>query len=132
MHTEYFFRSDDFPYIEDECINPHLYGENLAIFLTEELVKLGYEIKDYYSEDVGWEIELKNQDFPLYIRCGNLGDDDNTFGVSFEPNRPYIRRWFRKIHTEPVIAQLSQDLYKILNDHQGIYDLRFTNECLVK
>lgn len=128
MQTQYFFRSDSFPYIDDECINQHLYGENLAKFLIAELSKFDYVIQDYYPEDYGFEIVIQNKAFPLYVQCGNLGNGDNTFGVFISPNQPYIRRWFRKIYTEPVIDKLSQVLYEILKNHQNIYDICFEND----
>lgn len=121
--TQYYFCSDCFPYIEDECINPHLYGENLAVYLVGELKKRGYVIKDYYPEDCGWEIMISHQEVNLYVRCGNLGEGDNKFTFAIFPNTSHIRRWFRKIDVSTGVRQLSKDLYDILNAHQGIGDL---------
>lgn len=123
MRTQVSFQSNSFPYIEDECVNPHLYGKNLALFLVSKLPNFGYNVLDYYDEDVGWEIFLQNQAFPLYIRCGNQNGSDDIFVCVINPWTPYVRQGFRKIDTTETVEKLAETLDSILKSHDDIHNI---------
>lgn len=128
MKTLVRFQSDSFPYKENECINPHLYGEQLAVYIAKQLPMFGYEVLDYYPEDVGWEIRIHNATFPLYIRCSNQGNGDDWFCCMISPNKPVIRQWFKKIDTTDRVEKLSKALNTILNNHQDIHCIEWEDE----
>jgi hypothetical protein len=73
MQTSVEFTADAFPPYprESEQINPGIWGKRLAEFIASKLPDYGVHTDEFYSEDWGWEIPVKNAAFPIYIGCGN-------------------------------------------------------------
>ncbi len=105
MRTHLSFRSDDFPACEgeDAAVNPGRHGKRLADFLAAGLPAHGFAATSVGAEDWGWMVELENEAFPLWIGCGNDDDVDNGFLCFIEPSKPFVRKWFSRIPTEPVV-----------------------------
>ncbi len=113
---------------ESTLINPGLYGKKLADFLAAELAKRGYHVISICAEDWGWMVELKCEQFPLWIGCGNYEELKNGFLCFIEPSQPYVRKWFSKIETASVVEPLAIAIEKILLASGKVEHLRWWRE----
>lgn len=124
----YWFKSSKFEIEpgEDEEINPHIYGRQLAIWLKVRLEESGYTVEDIINEDWGRCLMCATDPFMLWVGCGNVTDFDAP-PEDVPPNKEDIvwhcfataevffwRRLFKKIDTEPAVAKLHADLGRIL------------------
>jgi hypothetical protein len=119
-HVE--FRSNDFPPYpeEDELVNPGLFGKRLAEFLVAGLRAEGFEVDEPAAEDWGWYFFVTNEDFPIIINCANYAEYPDGFLCFIEPDKPVIRRLFRKIDTTVKVGALQRAMDKILSNHPGV------------
>lgn len=133
MRTHVEFVSDEFPPYpgEDEEINPGIWGKRLAEFIVSRLPDHGITTEEFYTEDWGWEIPVKNEAFPIYIGCSNQSDPGgNQFLCFIDPSKPIVRRgFFRKVSTVADVARVADALDQILSSHPGIRDLRWWSEA---
>jgi hypothetical protein len=122
MKTVVEFRSDRFPAYdgEDEQINPGIFGKRLAEFISEGLGKQGFEPEELFTEDWGWVIPIKNEGFRLWIACANYEEYPDGFLCFIEPNKPFIRRFLKKIATQSRVEALQRALDKTLSEEPGI------------
>jgi hypothetical protein len=128
MKTSIEFRSGKFPPYEgeEEQINPGLWGKRLAEYIVEKLAASNVVTQEIYSEDWGWAIPIENRDFPLWVACGHMSvDDDDAFLCSIMPDKPVIRRWFRKIDTQKDVGRVADALEKILSADPDIRDIHW-------
>jgi hypothetical protein len=72
----YWFKSSRFEAEpgEDEETNPRMYGRQLAHWLRERFLALGYPVEDVISEDWGWCVMCQRDPYWLWIGCVNLAD----------------------------------------------------------
>ena len=126
MLTHVEFRSDRFPALsdEDELVNRGIWGKRLADFLRDHLAREGFATKEPIAEDWGWVIPVVNDSFALWIGCANYGDTDG-FLCFIEPNKPFVRRIFRKVPTRARIAALQEAMDKVLTEEVGIHSKRW-------
>ena len=68
---------------EDEETNPRLYGRQLATWLRQRFVSLGYEVEDVIPEDWGWCVMCQRDPYLLFVGCVNLRDYEHA-----RPNDP--------------------------------------------
>jgi hypothetical protein len=129
MKTYVEFRTSAFPPYEDEedQINPGRYGKRLAEFLALGLKEKGFETLDLVPEDWGWMIPIRNEEFDLWIGCGNYEEyPDEGFLCFIEPHTPIIRRRiFWKIETESKIKALQQAIDQVLDGNASIRDKKW-------
>ena len=128
MQTKVKFRSDQFASYVSDVEGPNfengVFGKRLAEYLSEKLQNHGFEVADCFAEDWGWEVDIKHdRNFPLFIGCGHSEEFDNAFLCFIEPDRPMIRRWFRKIDVQDVVLSLCGALKLILESDGEIYDI---------
>jgi hypothetical protein len=124
----YWFKSSKFEIEpgEDEEINPHIYGRQLATWLKARLEESGYTVEDIINEDWGRCLMCATVPFMLWVGCGNVTDFDAP-PEDVPPNKEDIvwhcfvtaevffwRRLIKKIDTEPAVAKLHADLGRIL------------------
>ncbi len=132
MRTKVEFDSDAFPPYpgEDEEVNPNIWGKRLAEFIAAKLSEQGIETGEFYPEDWGWEIPVKNEAFPIFIGCGNQIDPGGTRFLCFiDPSKPEIRRGlFKKVNTVADIEKVSHALDIILRSHPAIKSLQWHTE----
>ena len=71
MKTQVEFRSSKFPpyEVEQEQINPGLWGKRLAEYLREKLRTDGIQTGDIYSEDWGWALPIQNESASWVASC---------------------------------------------------------------
>ena len=132
MRTNVEFTSDSFPPYpgEDEEINPGIWGKRLAEFIVSKLPEHGIITDEFYTEDWGWEIPVKNAAFPIFIGCSNAAErGGNKFTCFIDPCRLTIRRGllFRKISTVVDVARVADALDGILRSHPDINELSWRN-----
>jgi hypothetical protein len=116
---------------EDEEINPGIYGRQLARWLKERLAERGYGVEEIINEDWGRALMCSRDPFVLWVGCASLTDDDlaGTEGAGEAPPPAkedivwhcfataevfFVKRWLRKIDTQPAVAKLDHDLGEIL------------------
>jgi hypothetical protein len=107
------FRSDFFPADADEegIVNPGCYGRKLAHFLFESLAQRQFLVTTPIPEDWGWVIPVKNDDLNIFIGCGSYEEYENGFLVFINPDKPVIRKLFRKIETTPIVTPIIEAAY---------------------
>src|ERR1044072_1854354 len=127
MKTMLEFRSDAFPAEpgEEEEVNPGRYGRALARFIAEGLRGKGFEAAEPVAEDWGWQIDVANDGFALWIGCGNVDEGPGAFLVCIEPSKPLIRRWFRKIETRGAVEPLAAALHAVLAESGKVSGLQW-------
>lgn len=127
MKTHVEFRSDLFPPSDEdeESMHPDRFGKRLADFLVAGLRSKGLEPNEPIAEDWGWAVTIKNDDFRLWIGCGQYGDDLDRFLCFIEPHAPVIRRLFRKIDTSGPVLALQRALNEVLSASLGITEIRW-------
>ena len=132
MQTSVEFTSDAFPPYpgEEEEINPGIWGKRLAEFIVSKLPDYGIYTDDFYSEDWGWEIPVKNEAFPIYIGCGNqTGPGDNRFLCFIDPSKLEVRKGlFKKVSTLADVERVTRALDKVLKSHPEIKDPQWRDE----
>ena len=130
MKTQVEFRSDKFPPYEgeEEQINPDLWGKRLGEYLKEKLIGYGIETGELIAEDWGWEFHVKNKAFKIWIGCGNYAEYPNSYLCFVEPNKPTIRRLFKKIDTTIDVGRVVDALDKILKSDPEITGVRWWDE----
>ncbi len=127
MLTHVEFRSSIFPPYDSEAheVNPGRHGKRLAEYLAEGLRKEGETVGDLVAEDWGWVVPVAHDEFRLWVGVGNYDEFDDGFLCFIEPHTEYVRRWFKKVHTEPRIALLQSRIDAVLKDHPEISALRW-------
>ena len=125
MRTHLEFQSDLFPAGEgeEEEVNPGRWGKSLAQHLAAGLAKRGFSVASPHSEDWGWVVPIDTPEFKTFVGCGNYEEHPDGFLVFIEPSRPYVRRLWRKIPTEAVVAPLADALDQILRETDGVREL---------
>ncbi len=125
LKTRLVFCADDLRDPEDEEDFDDRDGKTLAHYLFEQLPKYGFETLDIIEEDWGWEVEVRNPSFSLYVGCGCAGEDDGWFNCFTIPDKERVWRWFRPIDTRPVLNPLRDALEKIIRAHPGSTNVRW-------
>jgi hypothetical protein len=126
-HVE--FRSNDFPPFEDEDyeVNAGRYGKRLAQFLSRGLNARGIQAQEPIAEDWGWVIPIRNDQFRLWIGCGNYFEYEDGFLCFISPHTTTVRRFpfFRKIDTSATVAALREAIDQVLATSPDIRNKRW-------
>lgn len=126
MQTHVEFRSDRFPPADGEAdeVNPRRYGKRLAQFIQRGLTQRGIEAEEPVAEDWGWCVPIKNEQFPLWIGCGNYEEHPDGFLCFIEPQKPVMRKWFKRIDISERVSAVRNALDDLLNS-EGIRDKKW-------
>lgn len=129
MKTHVEFRSNAFPpydWEEDE-INPGRFGKRVAEFLARSLKEKGFKLLEPIAEDWGWLIPIKNDEFRLWIGCGNLDGHPDGFLCWIEPHQPTIRPFpfLWRIDTSATVAALQGAIDQVLAANPEIRAIRW-------
>ncbi|MEO9899047.1 MAG: hypothetical protein ABJD13_20910 [Paracoccaceae bacterium] len=112
----------------DDYINPGLYALEFANFLERELTQRGYPAKFRCQEDWGHWMELEHQGkFTLAVCCASTGEDIDgqaEHRVFLSPDKPVIRRFFKKVDVRSELEQLAATLRDVLESSSIIKNLR--------
>jgi hypothetical protein len=127
MKTYVEFRADQFVACKSEdCeINPGRHGKRLAEFLAAGLRARGFQTTELTPEDWGWVIPVENDDFKLWIGCGNNEEHLDGFLCFIEPHTPVIRNLFKKIDTRVRVGAVQQAMDATLSESVGIRDKKW-------
>jgi hypothetical protein len=119
----YWFKSSNFAIEpgEDEDINPHRYGRQLAVWLKARLEESAYSVEPIINEDWGRCLMCARDPFMLWVGCGNV--DIEAMPADAPPKKEdavwhcfvtaevfFWKRLFRKIDTAPAVAKLHADI----------------------
>lgn len=119
---------------EDEETNPYVYGRQLAGWLREKFLSLGYPVEEVIPEDWGWCVMCQREPYRLWIGCVNLRDhacakegDPSPAQEMLRWNavpaaeRPFFKYLFRKrpSMTEGLIMLASQ-FHEVLRSESSI------------
>ncbi len=128
MQTQVTFRSARFPPYEgeEEQINPGVWGQRLAEYLAKNLSEKGIQTEEMIAEDWGWYLPVKNEGFRLAICCGHQDGDDDEFLCFTDPDRPIVKKLFRKIDASAQLLRLTEALREILAADPEIHDVVWT------
>lgn len=127
------FRSNQFPSHNTDVEGPNfengVYGKRLADYLSDRLISHGYQIADCFAEDWGWMVCIEHdRKYPLFVGCGHSEEFEDGFLCFVEPNKPEIRRWFRKIDVREDVSKLQGALKAILENDPLIYSVEFVDQ----
>jgi hypothetical protein len=127
MKTHVEFRSDKFPpYDSEETeINPGRFGKRLAEFLSAGLRSQGFEPEPLIAEDWGWVVPIKNDDFKLWIGCGNYDEYPDGFLCFIEPHKPIIRNFLKRVNTQPQVDAIQHAVDSIL-ENAGVRERKWS------
>lgn len=130
MKTHLEFKSNKFPPYngEEKQINPGLWGKRLAEYIEQNLKAQGFEIGKMNAEDWGWCLPIQNDDFSLWIGCGHQYGGDDEFLCFIQPDKPIIRKWFKKIVTTEKVGRVADALERIFLSDHDVRDFRWLNE----
>ncbi len=124
------FRSEMFPPYEGEYneINPGRYGKRLAEFLVKGLRKRQYEAEEPVAEDWGWMIPIRNEEFGLWVGCGNYEEYTNGFLCFIEPHKSFIRKqpFFKRVSTELITGRLRDSIDELLSQQKEIQGVQWS------
>lgn len=124
-HVE--FQSEAFPPYESEAVevNPGRFGKRVAEFFASELAQEGFRPGAIFAEDWGWVVPIDNEEFPLWVGCGNYEEYPNGFLCFIEPHKPVIRKLFKKIDTTARVAALQQALHRLLSSRADVSGIKW-------
>lgn len=135
MRTQITFESDAFPMIPDldpddedpdyeaDEVNPGIFGQKLAKFVSESLRAAGIETAGPYAEDYGWIVELPGWGFPAFLACASDPENPRRFSIIFEPRTPKLWRLFRIKDVTPCNTRVTETLEQVLRDSGHIENL---------
>lgn len=112
----------------DDFINPGCFARELADFLQEGLARHDYRVGFRCAEDWGQWLELEHAGgYTLAVGCANLSELENGVAdhrVFVSPDKPHIRKLFRKIDVSADIERLGTALKAILSAEERISGLQ--------
>jgi hypothetical protein len=90
------------------------------------LKQSGFQASQPLAEDWGWTISIKNDEFRLWIGCGNYGNEPDRFVCFIEPHVSKIRKlFFRTLDTSARIGALRKAIDQILSADSFIRNKRW-------
>ncbi len=118
--------------VDPDFINDGLYAMELADFIVRGLEACGHDHLRRGQDDWGHYIILKHdRKFELMVGCSNTEDTHNGLPehrVFLRPDKPVIRRFFRKIDVSADVESLSASISDLLENDSRIGDLRMGDE----
>ena len=125
----YWFTSDLFQIEpgEDEETNPRMYGKQLADWVRQRLVDVGYSPEDAIPEDFGWLVLCSRNPYSLGVVCVSFKDyetaqpgdppplfDEIKWCCGILVEVPFFKRLFSKVDTANGVQNLDSQLRSIL------------------
>ena len=128
MKTQVEFRSSKFPPYEgeEEQINPGLWGKRLAEYFVEKLAERGIATEGMIAEDWGWYVPIRNEGFRLALCCGHQYGDDDQFLRFTDPDKPIVKKLFKKIDATAELTRLTGAMQQILSSDPEIREVVWT------
>jgi len=118
------FESSAFPVTpgEDEGTNPGIYGRELASWISEQLIRAGFNAGSLIAEDFGWCVPVKSPPYSLYVVCasGPLAAQWQIFVFS---EGGLVDRFLRKDRSAELVVDLHTTLRHCLESSPVVYGL---------
>lgn len=128
METSVDFTSDLFkPFLpEDTQVNPHVYGAELAYWLSQNLAKKNIITTYPNNEDWGWFLEYFIDDNEYMLCCSNSDEEGKEWRCFL---RPQAKSLFGR-NKAPIekAAPLINALKELLEETPGINSIRWSND----
>jgi len=114
---------------DNELVNHEtMHGYALARYIADSLPRHDFALARTVAEDWGWWCEVENDGFTLAYACGTQGSEEDfepdskprdrrvadDFVLFVIPDKPQIRRWFKKIDVADRVEALNQAIFSIL------------------
>lgn len=97
-----------------ELVNDEeMFGYALASHITEALAERGTTVTACIAEDWGWYCEVRLPDTAIAYGVSG-GPDSDAFLIQFIPDKPFVRKLFRRIDVSEPLARLQDDVFAIL------------------
>lgn len=111
----------------EDFINPGVYALELADYLVAQLSSRGYPVRSRCQEDWGHWVEFQHDgDFRLALGCSNFptnDNDPNQHRIFVEPNKPVVKKLFRKIDVRQPVGALVGTICEILETDPRVTNL---------
>lgn len=145
------FVSAAFPKYADEdaeLVNSACWGKRLAEYVAETLPRLGVPTEGLLCEDWGWLVSVSNEQFPLWIGCGVMGEpsefeedapgetalrtsvEDESglteFSMFVVAEPGILKKLFRKIDTSPAVNRVVQGLKEMIAESDRFQNVEWT------
>jgi len=65
----------------DERTNPCIFGQSLALWLSQQLLSRGFGSGEIIPEDFGWCVPLASNPHKLYVACSSVQEAANHWQV---------------------------------------------------
>jgi len=115
---------------EEEETNEGIFGKALAGFLVTEFRGKGYTT-DVNPEDWGWMVDLipagEDLGFSLWAGCSSL--EENQWLVQIHPDKPVVRRWFKKIDVQSPVARVAELVEQFVVEKAAATNLRWWSDA---
>jgi hypothetical protein len=128
METGVDFTSEKFkPFLpEDSQVNPHVYGAELAYWLSEKLAEKKVITTYPNNEDWGWFIEFFVDDNEYWLCCSNSDEQGKEWRCFL---RPHAKSMFGRnkahiSHAEPLLLALRE----LLEETPEISNIKWSND----
>ena len=131
----YWFTSDLFQIEpgEDEETNPRMYGKNLASWVRQKLVEIGYAPEEVIPEDYGWLVLCSRDPYTLGVVCVSFKDYETAQPGDHPPPHdevkwccgilvevPLFKRLFGKVDSTDGLQKLDSQLRSIFEAESRI------------
>lgn len=90
-----------------------MFGFALASHIGQALAERGTIVTATIPEDWGWYCEIRLPETAIAYGVAG-GPDSDGFLIQFIPDKPYVRKLFRKIDISEPLARLQDDVFAIL------------------
>ncbi len=107
---------------EDHETNPGIFGRALATWVSEQLMRAGFNAGGVIAEDFGWCVQVKSPPYSLYVVCagGALAGQWQIFVFS---ESGLVERFLRKDRSADLVADLYTTLRHCLESSPVVYGL---------
>lgn len=125
------FSSAEFlPYLpEDSQTNPGVYGFELALWLSQALVKRSVVTSYPHGEDWGWFIEYTDGDLEFTVGCSSLAEEGEgyagkpiSWSIFARPHWPLKRKLFGSGSATCPPSQLTDTIEAVLRDKGILFE----------
>ncbi len=106
-------------------MNPGLWGNRLAEYISQKLKERDIIIIDIIIEDWGCYLPIQNDNFRLALCCGHQYGDDDQFVIFTDPKTTKIRKFLQVIDTTQQLTKLTNAVKEILENDPDIHDIKW-------
>ena len=100
----------------------------MAEYFVEKLKGTGIETEEIIAEDWGWYIPIKNEGFRLAICCGHQNGDPDEFLCFTDPDKPVVKKLFKRIDATEQLTRVISAMAKILDADPEIRNVEWTED----